>query len=60
MIGLFEFHMAHSEILLQACADESLCNSSLIKLCSTCTKQNAAVKTASIIFISEIYIIESD
>ena len=36
LIGLLEFHIAHPEILLTACANQSLC-----------AKQNAAVKTAS-------------
>ena len=47
LIGLLEFHIAHSEILLTACADQLLYNLSLIKLCSANAKQNAAVKTAS-------------
>ena len=42
LIGLLEFHIKLSEILLTACADISL-----IKLYSVCEKQNAAVKTAS-------------
>ena len=45
MIGFVEFHIAHWEILLTACADQLLHNLSLIKLCLTCVKQNAAVKT---------------
>ena len=40
LIGLLEFHIAHSEILLTACADQLLYNLSLIKLCSVC-----AIKT---------------
>ena len=32
--------------MLTACADQLLCNLSLIKLCSTCVKQNTAVKPA--------------
>ena len=44
---LLEFHIAHSKILLAACADQLLYNLSLIKLCSTCAKQNASVKTES-------------
>ena len=47
MIGLLEFHIAHSEILLTACADQLLYSWSLINLYSACAKQNAAVKTAS-------------
>ena len=47
LIGFFEFHIAHSEILLTAGAGQLLYSLSLIKLCSTCVKQNAAVKTAS-------------
>ena len=38
--------MAHSEILLTACADQLLYNLSLTRLCSACVKQNTAVKTA--------------
>ena len=33
LIGLLEFHIAHSEILITACADQLLYNLSLIKLC---------------------------
>ena len=47
MIGLLEFHIAHSEILLTACACQLLYNLGLIKLCLACAKQNAAVKTTS-------------
>ena len=47
MIGFFEFHIAHSEILSTACSDQLLYNLSLIKLCSACVKQNTAVKTAA-------------
>ena len=47
MIGLLEFQIAHSEILLTACADQLLYNLSLIKLCSTCAKQIASAKTSS-------------
>ena len=46
MIDFFEFHIAHSEMLLTACSDQLLYNLSLIKLCSACVKQNTAVKTA--------------
>ena len=46
MIGFFEFHTAHSEVLLTACADQLLYNLSLIKSCSACVKQNTTVKTA--------------
>ena len=45
LIGFFEFHIAHSEILLTACLDQLLYNLSLIKLCLACVKQNAVVKT---------------
>ena len=48
-IGFFEFHIAHSEILLTAFADQllyNLYNLSLNKLSSACVKQNIAVKTA--------------
>ena len=45
LIGFFELHIAHSEILLTACADQLLYNLSLIKLYSACLKQNTAVKT---------------
>ena len=47
MIGFYEFHIAHSEILLTACADQLLFNLILVKLCLACVKQNTAVKTAS-------------
>ena len=42
----FEFHIALSEILLTACADQLLYNLSLIKLCSTCAKQNTSVNAS--------------
>ena len=44
--GFSEFHIAHSVILLTACAYQLLHNLSLIKLCSACVKQNTATKTA--------------
>ena len=47
LIGLLEFHIKLSEILLTACAGQLLYTLSLIKLYSACAKQNAAVKTAS-------------
>ena len=46
LIGLLEFHIAHSEILLTACADQLLYNLSLIKLCSACAKQNTSVNAS--------------
>ena len=46
MIGFFEFHIAHSKILLIACADQLFYSLSFIKLCLACEQQNAAVKTA--------------
>ena len=36
LIGFSEFHIAHSEILLTACADQLWYTLSLIKLCATC------------------------
>ena len=36
LIGLSEFNITHSEILLTACADQLLYNLSLIKLCLAC------------------------
>ena len=42
LIGLLEFHIAHSEILLTACADQLLYNLSLIKLCSACAIKNTS------------------
>ena len=45
LTGLFEFHIALSEILLTAYADQLLYNLSLIKLCSACAKQNVVVNT---------------
>ena len=41
MIGLLEFYIALFKIVLTACADQLIYNLSLIKLCSTCAKQNA-------------------
>ena len=46
LIGLLEFHIALSEILSTADADQSLRNLGLIKLYSACAKQNAAVNTS--------------
>ena len=46
-----EFHIKLSKILLTACADELLYNVRLINLCSTCDKQNAVVKIASIFIV---------
>ena len=46
LIGLLELHIALSEILLTAGADQLLYNLSLIKLCSACAKQNAAVNAS--------------
>ena len=46
MIGLLEFEIALSEILLTAFAGQLLYNLYLIKLCSACGKQNVTVKTA--------------
>ena len=46
LIGLLEFHIALSEILLTACTDQLIYNLSLIKLCSTCAKQIAAVNAS--------------
>ena len=46
MIGFLEFYIALSEILLTACADQLIYNLSLIKLCSECAKQNAAVNAS--------------
>ena len=43
LIGLVEFHLALSEILLTAGAHQLLYNLSLIKLCLACAKQNTAV-----------------
>ena len=47
MIGLQEFPIALSKIMLTACADPLLYNLNLIKLYQTFAKPNAAVKTAS-------------
>ena len=46
LIGLFEFHIAFSEILLRACVDQLLYNVRLIKLCLVCAKQNAVVNAS--------------
>ena len=43
LIGLLEFHIALSEILLIACADQLIYYLSLIKLRLACAKQKAAV-----------------
>ena len=45
MIDLFEFNIAHTEVLLTAVADQLLYNLSLIKLCLVFLKQKTAVKT---------------
>ena len=47
MIGFFELHIVHSEILLTVCVDQLLHNLNLIKLRLACEKQSTAVKTAS-------------
>ena len=47
LIGLLEFNITPSEMLLTACADQILYNLNLTKLCSVCAKQNVAVKTIS-------------
>ena len=47
MIGLLEFHLAHSEMLLTASTNQLLYDLSLIELCSPCAKENAALKTAN-------------
>ena len=47
MIGFFELNIVHTEIPLTTCTDQLQYNLSLVKLCSACVKQNAAVKTAS-------------
>ena len=44
---MLEFDIALIEILLTACTDQLLHNLNLIKFCSECAKQNAAVKNAS-------------
>ena len=47
MLGLVEFDTVLSQILLTAYAEKLLYNLNLIKLCSVCAKDNAAVKTTS-------------
>ena len=47
MIGLLEFHIAHSELLLPACADQLLFNLSLINYISAYAKQNPTLKSTS-------------
>ena len=47
LIGLLEIHIGLSEIMLTACADQLIHNSSLIKLCSACAKQNAAANASN-------------
>ena len=46
LIGLLEFHIALSEILLTACSNQLIYNLNLIKLCSACAKQIAAVNAS--------------
>ena len=43
LIGLLEILIALSKILLTTCTDQLTYNLGLIKLCSACTKQNAAI-----------------
>ena len=47
MVGLLEFDIALSEILLAACGDQLLYDLNLIKSCSAYSEQKVAVKTAS-------------
>ena len=42
LIGLLEFYVAHSELLLTACPDQSLYSLSLIKLSSACAIKNTS------------------
>ena len=46
LIVLLEFHIALSEILLKARANQLLYNLILIKLCSACAKQNTSVNAS--------------
>ena len=46
VIGLLEFDIALSKILLGACADQLLYNLSLSKLCSASATQNAAINAS--------------
>ena len=46
-VGLLEFHIAHSKILLTDCVKQLLYYLSLIILYFECAKQKAAIKTAS-------------
>ena len=58
LIALRELHIALSEILLTACADQLLYNLSLINLCSACAKQSKRylfiVSKIDIIWYSQI------
>ena len=47
LIGLLEFHIAHSEILLTAGADQ-LYNLSLFKLCLACEIKNTSDACSSL------------
>ena len=47
VIGLLEFDIALSKILLRACADQLLYNLSLSKLCSASATQNVAINASS-------------
>ena len=57
MIGFFEFHKAHSEILLTACTDQVLYNLSLTKLCLAYPIQNTEVFMYLFIYLSILYLI---
>ena len=48
LIGLLEFHIVLSEILVTADADQWLRNLGLIKLYLACAKQNAAVNKSDV------------
>ena len=47
LVGLLEFDIPLSEILLAACADKLLQDLNSIKSCSAYSEQKAAVKTVS-------------
>ena len=48
LIGLLEFHIALSEILLTSSTDQLLYNLSLIELFSACRKQNTVVNASDV------------
>ena len=48
MIAFFEFHIAHSELLLETYADQLQYNLSLIKLFWACVKQKTVTNASDV------------